>query len=39
MSDSILAVEDKLDHKLELEHIPITRMAATNFDRIITNIC
>ena len=27
MSDSILAVEDKLDHKLELEHIPITRMA------------
>ena len=27
MSDSILAAEDKLDHKLELEHIPITRMA------------
>ena len=27
MSDSILATEDKLDHKLELEHIPITRMA------------
>ena len=27
MSDSILAAEDKLDRKLELEHIPITRMA------------
>ena len=27
MSDSVLAAEDKLDHKLELEHIPITRMA------------
>ena len=27
MSDSILAAEDKLDYKLELEHIPITRMA------------
>ena len=27
MSDSILAAEDKLDHKLELEHIQVTRMA------------
>ena len=27
MSDSILAAEDKLDHKLELGHNPITRMA------------
>ena len=27
MSDSNLAAEDKLGHKLKLEHIPITRMA------------